>query len=487
VIVGWRKRFGAATVLAAIAGTVLALSAWAGMAVVSHTERAIGAAPQFAAPPVIAAVKRPAPAYTTAVAVPVLVYHEMNNGCAPSAPVCEAKDPETVSTAQLTAELAYLLKAGYRTISLAQYEAWLRDPSTLLPARPILLTADNGIRNFLQGAQPVLERDGFTATAFLVSGFADGAAGQCQQDLAVPGRRYDVQPGCGPANKDWDLTWPQLRTLNPRAWSFALEAGPSGHFVQDYDPHCRMFDACKVPGETTAAYEARVRRELTTGLRALAANLPGRVNRDAWVVPYSDLGYHRCAQADCTPQNSTGPAGWLARYAQSRFGAVFVEDAFRNAVQHERFRMDINGSYSETYFQHLLAAFTAAGDFDRTRARVVPPPIPTASADPAVAEPLATSAPATVAASTPACHPLSDEGACYEPGEFCRASDQGVTGLAGDGKTIICEENDGLRWEPVTPKASLPPTPAPRQTGPPHTPSPSPPSSPSPSPSGSGS
>jgi len=47
------------------------------------------------------------------------------------------------------------------------------------------------------------------------------------------------------------------------------------------------------------------------------------------------------------------------------------------------------------------------------------------------------------------CHPLSNEGTCYEPGEFCRNSDHGVTGVAGDGKTIICEDNDGWRWEPV--------------------------------------
>jgi hypothetical protein len=47
------------------------------------------------------------------------------------------------------------------------------------------------------------------------------------------------------------------------------------------------------------------------------------------------------------------------------------------------------------------------------------------------------------------CHPLSDEGTCYEPGEFCRDSDHGVTGLAGDGETITCEDNDGWRWEPA--------------------------------------
>jgi hypothetical protein len=47
------------------------------------------------------------------------------------------------------------------------------------------------------------------------------------------------------------------------------------------------------------------------------------------------------------------------------------------------------------------------------------------------------------------CTPKTNAGNCYEPGEFCRASDHGVTGVAGDGKAIKCEDNDGWRWEPV--------------------------------------
>jgi hypothetical protein len=46
------------------------------------------------------------------------------------------------------------------------------------------------------------------------------------------------------------------------------------------------------------------------------------------------------------------------------------------------------------------------------------------------------------------CTPLSNEGTCYEPGEFCRSSDHGASGIAGDGKAITCEDNDGWRWEP---------------------------------------
>jgi hypothetical protein len=47
------------------------------------------------------------------------------------------------------------------------------------------------------------------------------------------------------------------------------------------------------------------------------------------------------------------------------------------------------------------------------------------------------------------CYPLSDEGTCYEPGEYCRDSDHGMAGTAGDGEKIICADNDGWRWKPA--------------------------------------
>jgi cytoskeletal protein RodZ len=58
--------------------------------------------------------------------------------------------------------------------------------------------------------------------------------------------------------------------------------------------------------------------------------------------------------------------------------------------------------------------------------------------------------PASSASTAPAsCHPLSNEGHCYEPGEFCRTGDHGTSGVAGDGEAIKCEDVNGWRWEPV--------------------------------------
>jgi hypothetical protein len=304
--------------------------------------------------------------YARPASIPALVYHEIDNGCTPVAAQCNATDVEASSERQVADEFAYLYSHGYRTITGAQYVAWAKHERVALPAKPILLTDDNGIGNFLEYAQPLLQRYGFTLVAFIVTGFADGAAGNCApavhvDDQGKPGV-ISLQPGCPQADENWDLTWPQLRALGP-AYSFGLEAGSSGHYVQSYDHACQVFYACKLPGETTAAYEKRVRSEQAKGLAELDANLPGRVNNAMWVVPYGDLGYKRCPQQSCTPQPSDGPKGWLVRYAAARYPVVFVEDAFRNGVEHEHFRFDVQGWMTATYFEHTLTADIAHGEF----------------------------------------------------------------------------------------------------------------------------
>jgi hypothetical protein len=114
---------------------------------------------------------------------------------------------------------------------------------------------------------------------------------------------------------------------------------------------------------------------------------------------------------------------------------------------------------------------TSTAVISATRAAAQPPPSQTPSSSPATAAPstikatVAAPVPATRAAVPPppppppappapppakaGCHPLSNSGTCYEPGEFCRKSDHGANGVAGDGKSITCENNDGWRWEPA--------------------------------------
>jgi hypothetical protein len=78
-----------------------------------------------------------------------------------------------------------------------------------------------------------------------------------------------------------------------------------------------------------------------------------------------------------------------------------------------------------------------------------PPPPTTTTTRPPPPVTTPTTAPVPVTAAPASCTPKTNSGGCYEPGEFCRDDDHGVTGVAGDGETITCEDNDGWRWEPA--------------------------------------
>ena len=65
---------------------------------------------------------------------------------------------------------------------------------------------------------------------------------------------------------------------------------------------------------------------------------------------------------------------------------------------------------------------------------------------------LSSAAPPPPASAAPAagCHPLTPSGHCYEPGEYCPTADAGLTGVAGDGETIVCVLESGrYHWHPV--------------------------------------
>jgi hypothetical protein len=62
--------------------------------------------------------------------------------------------------------------------------------------------------------------------------------------------------------------------------------------------------------------------------------------------------------------------------------------------------------------------------------------------------PVPVSTPAPSSPTPVSCSPLTNGGNCYNAGEYCRNSDHGIAGIAGNGEAIICADNDGWRWEP---------------------------------------
>lgn len=102
------------------------------------------------------------------VRVPVLMYHE----------IAEASETESrlaVSSGAFAAQLGYLRGAGFTAITAAELSTRLTGDMRKLPDRPVVLTFDDGYRDFYSRAMPLLERYGFTATLFVTTGWAQDA------------------------------------------------------------------------------------------------------------------------------------------------------------------------------------------------------------------------------------------------------------------------------------------------------------------------
>lgn len=257
--------------------------------------------------------------------IPVISWHQMDNGCRPTAALCtEPEFSETnVTQRQFYDELSWLHSHGYRTITAAQYVAWAAGQSVALPQKPVLLTVDDGIANFYAGATPVLRHFGYTMVSMVVSGFAQGA-----EDGA---RQY----------KGWDATWTQLRNLPSDVWEFAFHAGPHGH--ESTSTACGYFYPCQRPGESAAAYQARVAKDIDAGIAAEREQLGDRVDTRMWAVPFNDL-----AQDPTQPQSGSTPARWLNDYAAHRFAVVFVDGEATRDNQH--YRYEVHGTDSLSFF-----------------------------------------------------------------------------------------------------------------------------------------
>lgn len=95
--------------------------------------------------------------------VPILMYHYLST---PPADADAIRRDLSVSPEQFEAHLAYLRQAGYKTTSLEQL-AYAIKGVIQLPAKPIIITFDDGYRDNYENAFPILKKNGFAATFFI--------------------------------------------------------------------------------------------------------------------------------------------------------------------------------------------------------------------------------------------------------------------------------------------------------------------------------
>lgn len=149
---------------------VVALLGWVHFAQAGHAPAAAQAAPARRPAPVTlpageARAWKAFPSYRGV--VPVVMYHSI--GGRPSY--------LTTSRIQFAQQMRALKLGGFHTLTIAQYAAYVRGHAAGLPARPILLTFDDGRQDAYLAANGILRSYGFHATDLAVPGWVTGHPG----------------------------------------------------------------------------------------------------------------------------------------------------------------------------------------------------------------------------------------------------------------------------------------------------------------------
>lgn len=122
--------------------------------------------------------------------------------------ICEDASPYAVSPAEFDKQLQYLADEGYTAISMQEY-ATAAAGQGVLPAKPVVITFDDGYDNNYTEALPLLERHGMKGTVFVVSGYVEQYPGYLSWPQILEMQRRGMEIGSHTANHV------QLDTLSP--------------------------------------------------------------------------------------------------------------------------------------------------------------------------------------------------------------------------------------------------------------------------------
>jgi peptidoglycan/xylan/chitin deacetylase (PgdA/CDA1 family) len=142
--------------------------------------------------------------------IPILMYHSITEK---DEPKMRAYYRTTTSPQAFAAQMEYLCKNQYQTCNLAHAAAFLRS-DTGKTVKHVVITFDDGYRDFYEEAFPVLNRFGFTAIVFLPTAYiGEGTLQFKGRDCLTWSEVRELQK-YGISFGSHTVTHPQLRSLN---------------------------------------------------------------------------------------------------------------------------------------------------------------------------------------------------------------------------------------------------------------------------------
>jgi peptidoglycan/xylan/chitin deacetylase (PgdA/CDA1 family) len=199
--------------------------------------------------------------------IPILVYHSISN------------DPQRARAARTTTDpftfrqqMRSLITAGCNPADLSQVVGWLRD-GVRLPDKTVIITFDDGLRDFHTHAFPVLQELSFPATVFLPTDF-----------IGASRRSF---------NKFECLTWSEVREMRQAGIRFG------SHTVSH--PHLGELPRVEVMREL-AVSKAEIERHLAEPVVAFACPHDFPRANSTFAADFRDLlvkaGYACCVTSE---------------------------------------------------------------------------------------------------------------------------------------------------------------------------------------------
>ncbi len=142
--------------------------------------------------------------------VPILMYHSISQHAT------RKYKPFAVSPALFARHMAYLHQQAYTPLTVTQFINARAEKRAALPARPVVLTFDDGFADFFTEVLPVLKRYGFPATLYVATSFVGGTSRWLQRERETSRLM---------------LTWDQLKEIEANG----IECGGHSHSHSQLD------------------------------------------------------------------------------------------------------------------------------------------------------------------------------------------------------------------------------------------------------------
>jgi peptidoglycan/xylan/chitin deacetylase (PgdA/CDA1 family) len=146
------------------------------------------------------------------VRIPILMYHSISDASDDRHPYYQT----TTSPARFAEQMRFLKENGYRAEPLSQAVKTLARNESGIP-KPVVVTFDDGYRDFYTNAYPVLAEHGFSATMFLPTGYIGDRRLSFNNLECLTWSEVRELHGAGMEFGSHTVTHPKLKELGPEA------------------------------------------------------------------------------------------------------------------------------------------------------------------------------------------------------------------------------------------------------------------------------